>query len=222
MPLFFAQNRKEKYVQQQLDTTKRQKKSKETRKKLLDAMEFIMEKYDYNTVTIRNICKVSGVSYGSFYNLFGSKENFLRYYLTSDFVAFKEDYYRFNTDFEKLSDTEKSVDIFVCCAKYNLKKGLKFISGFYSPLNYTLCPLGNEGGKEYSFTPLVEEASGYLERAREEGNLKADADIESTVNDYCFLFNGITFNWCISRGRYDIVRIVRSSLLERIQKEMNP
>ena len=71
----------------------RERKNQENKQKLYDAAAQIMEMYDYNTVTIRNICKVSGVSYGSFYNLFDSKETFLRYYLTNDFTAYMEDYF---------------------------------------------------------------------------------------------------------------------------------
>jgi len=194
-----------------LGLTKRQKKTNETKKKLCDAMAFIMEEYDYNTVTIRNICKVSGVSYGSFYNLFESKEDFLRYYLTSDFVKFKENYYKNHKEFAKLDPIEKSIDIFVCCAKYNVNKGIRFISGFYSPMNMTLCPLENQNGKEYSFTPLAKEAARYLEKAKQNGQLKDTVDVQKIVNEYCFLFNGITFNWCISAGQYDIVNLIRES-----------
>ena len=56
-------------------------------------METIMEEDDYNTVTIRNICQVSGVSYGSFYNLYESKEVFLREYLTEEFTKYLRNYY---------------------------------------------------------------------------------------------------------------------------------
>lgn len=206
-------------MQTELGLTKRQIKSAETKEKLCDAMIYIMDEYDYNTVTIRNICKVSGVSYGSFYNLFDSKEDFLRYYLTSDFTKFKENYYQEHKEFQALSNIEKSIDIFVCCARYNVSKGIKFIKGFYSPDNKSLCPLENEGQKEYSFTPLVREAIEYLEQAKKDGTLKEETDIRQLVNEYCFLFNGITFNWCISNGKYDMVGLTRQYLTEYVQSQ---
>ncbi|WKY45229.1 TetR/AcrR family transcriptional regulator [Eubacteriaceae bacterium ES2] len=186
----------------------RQLKNEETRKKLLDAMEHIMEKYDYNTLTIRNLCKVSGVAYGSFYNLFESKEDFLRYYLTHDFVEYMENYYSGNDEYEQMNALEKCVDLFVTCAKYNENKGLLFISGFYSPYNYSLSPLGNDD-KEYSFTPLVSMSIELLNRAKDEGLLPKEIDCQRVVDQFCYLFNGITFNWCISRGKFPMVQSVR-------------
>lgn len=202
---------------EQIQLSKRQIKNEETKRKLLNAMEQIMKKYSYNTVTIRNICKVSGVAYGSFYNLFESKEEFLRYYLTSDFVQYMEDYYKRHTEFKKMNGLEKSIDIFVCCAKYNIEKGIRFISSFYSPENYTLFPDINEPDKEYSFTPLVRLGREYLNKAKTEGQLKADADVEKTVNTFCYLFNGITFNWCVSQGKLDMIGMTEKVLKEYIQ-----
>ena len=111
---------------------KRELKNEENRRRLREAMETIMEEDDYNTVTIRNICQVSGVSYGSFYNLYESKEVFLREYLTEDFTKYLRNYYSTHQEFEKLNYLEKSIDIFVCCARYNTIKGIRFIRGFYT------------------------------------------------------------------------------------------
>lgn len=186
-----------------LEQTKREIKKQETLKKLEDAMNLIMNEYDFNTVTIRNICKVSGVSSGSFYNLFNSKEQFLTYCLTKGFVDYKNEYYKDNKEFSDLSPIEKTIDIFVCCARYNVDKGVKYISGFYSPYNHDLSPI-NHDDKLFSFTPLCNEAKEYLS----DTNLR----IDNILNDFCFIFNGCTFNWCISDGQIDIVSEVRKQL----------
>ena len=106
----------------EIKLSKREQKRQETLNKLLNAMNEIIEKYDYDTLTIRNIC---GVSSGSFYNLFENKEKFLTYYLTHDFISYKENYYKNNKEFDSLNYIDKSIDIFVTCAKYNQMKGLK-------------------------------------------------------------------------------------------------
>ena len=59
------------------------------------------------------------------YNLFENKEKFLTYYLTHDFISYKENYYKNNKEFDSLNYIDKSIDIFVTCAKYNQMKGLK-------------------------------------------------------------------------------------------------
>lgn len=203
---------------EEIGLTKNEIKNRQNKEKLLNAMEQIMEKYDYNTVTIRNICKVSGVSYGSFYNIFETKEKFLCYYLTSDFSKFMDQYYEKNKEFETLSLVEKSIDGFICCAKYNQEKGLHFVTGFYSPNNYSLFPTTNsENGSEHSFEPLVAMAKKYLKEAVDQGMIKKNTNIEQTANTFCYIFNGITFNWCLSQGKFDIVEETKRILREYIK-----
>jgi len=54
--------------------SKRELKNEQLKVKLLSALESIVAKYGYDQVNIRAICKISGVSYGSFYNLFENKD----------------------------------------------------------------------------------------------------------------------------------------------------
>lgn len=194
----------------------REKKKKETLKKLLDAMNMIMEKYDYDTLTIRNICSVSGVSYGSFYNLFDSKEKFLTYYLTHDFIDFKRKYYENNDVFCSMNGIEKAIDIFVSCAAYNVEKGISFVSGFYSPKNHDLSPY-DKGENFYCFTPLAQEGQEYLQMAKENGILQENVDLEEMIEEFCYIFNASTFNWCTARGKFDIVADVRKRLERYMQ-----
>lgn len=203
---------------EEIGLTKNEIKNRQNKEKLLNAMEQIMEKYDYNTVTIRNICKVSGVSYGSFYNIFETKEKFLCYYLTSDFSKFMEEYYEKNKEFETLSLVEKSIDGFICCAKYNEKKGLHFVSGFYAPNNHSLFPDADVmEDSEHSFSPLVVMAKKYLKEAADQGQIKKDVSIDQTAHTFCYIFNGITFNWCLSQGKFDIVQETKRILKEYIK-----
>lgn len=194
---------------EELKVSKRDLNNQQNREKLFHAMHEIIEKYDYNTVTIRNLCSVSGVSYGSFYNLFKTKENFLRYYLSQDFVAFMEQYYAAHEEaFQAMNAAEKSIDIFECCARYNVEKGLKFVSAFYSSRNYSLFPDPDCPEQEYSFTPLLNLAREYLTQAKQQQLLRPEADVEKLIYTYVYIFNGVTFNWCISQGKVNMVNEV--------------
>lgn len=62
-------------------TITRDEKSQETRNKLLKTAGDLLRNYQFSVATVRNICKVSGVSYGSFYHFFGSKDNLLYQYV---------------------------------------------------------------------------------------------------------------------------------------------
>ncbi len=194
--------------------SKREKKREQLMQQLFDATRLIMQQYDYNTVTIRNICQVSKISYGSFYNLFKSKEEFLTYYLTHDFLSYKDEYYKSHQEFNDLNDIDKSIDIFKCCGLYNIERGLDFISAFYSPKNYNLSPLQDEDNY-FCFTPLVEEGKAYLMKSIDK--LKDDVDIDKILQEYCLIFNGITFNWCVSQGTISMADMVEEELQKLIQ-----
>lgn len=189
---------------------KRALKNDQLRQKLIDAMEQLMTQYGYDTINIRAICKVSGVSYGSFYNLFESKEKFLVYYLTNDFLRFQKEYYAKNHQFQSLDPLEKVIDIYACCGLYNDSKGYEFISGFYSSHNYGLyLPPGGRAEGAYAFTPLYEESITYLAQAKENKLIHQDLDLDVVARKLCFLFNGVTYNWCISQGQISIVNEIR-------------
>lgn len=53
----------------------RERKSIETKKKIVEAAGRLMKEYDFRYLTVKNVCEEAGVAYGSFYHHFGSKEN---------------------------------------------------------------------------------------------------------------------------------------------------
>ncbi len=55
----------------------RELKSLETQRKILDASEEMLARYDFKYLTVRNICQTAGTASGSFYHHFGTKENVL-------------------------------------------------------------------------------------------------------------------------------------------------
>ncbi|MCD7746669.1 MAG: TetR/AcrR family transcriptional regulator [Lachnospiraceae bacterium] len=59
----------------------KERKSEIARQKLLEATKMILENYGEKQLTVRNICAESGVSSGSFYHHFGTKENLIVQYM---------------------------------------------------------------------------------------------------------------------------------------------
>lgn len=57
-----------------------EKKSQETRRKILEATERLLTEYDFKYLTVRNICAEGEAAYGSFYHHFQNKENLLYVY----------------------------------------------------------------------------------------------------------------------------------------------
>lgn len=60
--------------------TQQQKKSLETKNKIMEAAERVFTQYGFKYLTVRNICAEAQVVSGSFYHFFGTKENLVFLY----------------------------------------------------------------------------------------------------------------------------------------------
>ena len=63
------------------ELSKQQLKSKETKDKIFRAAKHILQKKGYDQLSIKNICEEAGVSNGSFYHHFKTKDDLLSYYI---------------------------------------------------------------------------------------------------------------------------------------------
>lgn len=61
--------------------SKKDQKSELAKQKLLEATKAIIEEYGIRHLTVRNVCEKSGVSSGSLYHHFGTKENLVCTYI---------------------------------------------------------------------------------------------------------------------------------------------
>ena len=67
--------------QETQELSKQQQKSKETKAKIFRAAKHILQKKGYDQLSIKNICEEAGVSNGSFYHHFKTKDDLLSYYI---------------------------------------------------------------------------------------------------------------------------------------------
>ena len=63
------------------ELSKQQLKSKETKERIFQAAKTILQKSGYENLSIKNICEEAGVSNGSFYHHFKTKDDLLSYYI---------------------------------------------------------------------------------------------------------------------------------------------
>ena len=63
------------------ELSKQQKKSKETKERIFQAAKRILQRDGYEQLSIKNICDEAGVSNGSFYHHFKTKDDLLSYYI---------------------------------------------------------------------------------------------------------------------------------------------
>ena len=68
-------------MKQEPPLTKQQQKSYETKERIFKAAKKILQKSGYENLSIKNICEEAGVSNGSFYHHFKTKDDLLSYYI---------------------------------------------------------------------------------------------------------------------------------------------
>ena len=68
-------------MSEKVELSRQQQKSKETKEKIFQAAKRILQKKGYEELSIKNICEEAGVSNGSFYHHFRTKDDLLSYYI---------------------------------------------------------------------------------------------------------------------------------------------
>ncbi len=184
--------------------SKQQKKSKETKEKIFQAAKQILQRSGYESLSIKNICEEAGVSNGSFYHHFKTKDDLLSYYI-EDQPSIDPDLLELPSNKE---DAKKAiVSVYLNYASYCRSLGVDFIAGYYTPRNQALNPTIRTE-RPY---PIVT-VQCYLEKAVSTGAIKATLSIAEIVTDIRMLVIGNVFEWSMRNGEADLEENMKRSL----------
>ncbi|GAA0808021.1 TetR/AcrR family transcriptional regulator [Clostridium sp. AF19-22AC] len=186
------------------ELSRQQQKSKETKERIFRAAKRILQKNGYEELSIKNICEEAGVSNGSFYHHFKTKDDLLSYYI--------EDQPNINPD---LLDLPKNADeakiaiihVYLNYVEYCRELGVEFISGYYDTKNQALNP-AIRTERPY---PIVT-VQTYVEKAIREGIIQINVRIEEFTTDIRMIVIGNVFEWCLRNGEADFEGNMRRSL----------
>ncbi|MFA6504887.1 MAG: TetR/AcrR family transcriptional regulator [Treponemataceae bacterium] len=174
--------------------TARKMQADRTQKKIYDISISLMEKKGFNGITIEEICQKAGVSIGTFYNYFKSKDD-----------IFFDIYKRADEYFEKtvspslkdlnIKSAEKTVRFFKYYAHYNQKRGLENITQLYNTKNRFFTIKGR-----YMQNLLIEIISEGQALKQFTNSMTPDE-----ITDYLFIASrGVVYDWCIHEAKYDL------------------
>lgn len=186
------------------EMSKQQLKSKETKDKIFRAAKNILQKGGYETLSIKNICEEAGVSNGSFYHHFKTKDDLLSYYIeeqpsiSPELLELPQ-----NRDEAK----EAIVGVYLNYVKYCRELGVEFIAGYYTPHNQALNPTIRTE-RPY---PIVT-VQHYLEKAIEAKAISISLSVEDVVTDIRMLVIGNAFEWAMTKGAADFEGNIRRSI----------
>ena len=187
-----------------VELSKQQRKSKETKERIFQAAKRILQKSGYEELSIKNICEEAGVSNGSFYHHFKTKDDLLSYYI-EDQPSIDPD--RLELPKNKEDAKETIIHVYLNYVKYCKELGVEFMAGYYTPHNQSLNPTIRTE-RPY---PIVT-VQHYLERALEANAIQLNLKIEEITTDIRMIVIGNVFEWAMRNGDADFEGNMRRSL----------
>lgn len=182
-------------MSEKVELSRQQQKSKETKEKIFQAAKRILQKKGYEELSIKNICEEAGVSNGSFYHHFRTKDDLLSYYI--------EDQPTINPDLLDLPENaagirEGIIQVYLNYVKYCRELGVEFMSGYYDTKNQAL----NAAIRTERPYPIVT-VQTYVEKAIAAGIVRLNVKIEEFTTDIRMIVIGNVFEWCLRNGEAD-------------------
>ena len=186
------------------ELTKQQLKSQETKAKIFRAAKHILQKKGYEQLSIKNICEEAGVSNGSFYHHFKTKDDLLSYYIEEQPGIDPN-----LLDMPATPDEAKQAIVYVYLnyVHYCQKLGVEFMANYYTPKNQSLNPLISTPRPN----PIVT-VSDYLRKAIDAGVVSPSADLNDIATDIRMIVIGNVFEWCLKGGETDFEGNMKRSL----------
>lgn len=183
--------------------SRQQQKSKETKSRIFQAAKTILQKYGYEHLSIKNICEEAGVSNGSFYHHFKTKDDLLSYYIEEQ-PSINPDVLDLPATVEEAKQT--IIHVYLNYAKYARELGVEFISNYYTPKNQALNPIIRTE-RPY---PIVT-VENYLKKAINAGIVVPRIPLSDILTDIRMLIIGNVFEWCLHNGETNLEENIQRS-----------
>ena len=186
------------------ELSRQQQKSRETKARIFNAAKQILQEQGYEALSIKNICEAAGVSNGSFYHHFKTKDDLLSYYIEEQ-PSINPDY----LDLPENAEEAKTaiIRVYLNYVHYCRELGVAFMSNYYTPKNQSLNPL-TRTERPY---PIVT-VHDYLKRAMDAGVITLPLPLEDVTSDIRIIVIGNVFDWCLKNGEADFERNMERSL----------
>ena len=186
------------------ELSRQQLKSKETKAKIFKAAKHILQKKGYEELSIKNICEEAGVSNGSFYHHFKTKDDLLSYYIEEQ-PGINPDLLDLPADAE---DAKKTIIyVYINYVHYCKELGVEFMSNYYTPKNQSLNPLIRTE-RPY---PIIT-VQNYLKKCMDARIINPALSLDDLSTYIRMIVIGNVFEWCLKRGDADFEENMRRSL----------
>lgn len=171
--------------------TSRQAQAIRTRNRILKTAIDMMSKKGFDNITIQGISKSAGVSVGSFYYYFNSKEDIL-----FDIFHKADDYFNENIDKFKLGTAADNIIVFFLhYAKYINSSGIDFAKKLYNTENKSF--IKHDRAMFQIFFAIIKDG-------QDRGEIIQTMTTEEICNYLFIAARGVVFEWCLHDGKYNL------------------
>lgn len=189
--------------------TSRQLQAKATKEHIMETAKGLINEYTYDELSIDLICKKAGVSIGSFYHHFKSKQgliiegygecdNFFRESIIGQLKSVGRidrilEYIDHQMQYAKNVGVELMIEVY----KAQITDGVDFF-------------LKSSRGLPQGLLELVKEA-------QEDGVITKSESAEKITSELLLISRGVIYNWCQNKGNYDISSYCKRIITNHIQ-----
>jgi len=184
--------------------SKQELKSRETKNRIFQASKVILKTEGYEALSLKNICKEAGVSNGSFYHHFKSKDDLLSYYIEEQ-PKIAPDLLENPKDVAGVKET--IIQVYLNYVRYCEELGVEFLASYYDTKNQALNP-ETRTRRPYPILTVQE----YVEKAIAADVVKINVKIEEFTTDIRMIVIGNVFEWCLRNGMVDFSGNMKRSL----------
>ncbi|HYE12348.1 MAG TPA: TetR/AcrR family transcriptional regulator [Patescibacteria group bacterium] len=189
------------------ELTKRQIQAQNTQDIIYKTAIEMMEEKGFQNLKVEEICKTAGVSIGSFYNCFKSKNDILN-------EVFRQiDEYFKNSVIDKLksgSSIDRIKVYFEIYADYNVDRGIEFVKQLYGVRNNLFITKGRY---------LQAILRDIIKDGQEAGEITRSMTSDEIVEFLFIAIRGVIYHWCLYDGQFDLVNEV-SVYINRLVKSI--
>ena len=183
--------------------SRRQEQAAETKRKLYESAGGLFEQYDFDSVSVDSIVEAAGVSKGTFYVHFESKDALIASFL-SDYVSSVDADYKAHLDslpagttasemllslIEKISDVLTGT---IGCSKMKIVYKVQLTGS-----------VSMEAVKGYN-RELYKMFADVLGRGMKQGEFNTEFSLDTLTKHFVMAIRGLSYEWCIRYPDFDL------------------
>jgi AcrR family transcriptional regulator len=168
------------------------------------ALQMFREK-GYSNITIDDICRAVEIAKSTFFYHYKNKDQLLSSFFDSEYQVTPE-------MFEMIATSDNSWDIFWACISQTIERSMEAGSEIISQI------ISNDlrDHTDFLITDMARFEKVYIDiirKGQEEGHFNTTGDSGLLYQSALSLIRGFLVKWCIDRGGFDLISLIRNSLV---------